>query len=82
MNTMDTTIRNIDPEAYRQLKARAALEGKSLGEAVSEAIRVWAEGRLPFARTGSLRQIQPWSWGAGSERTSEEVDRLVYGARR
>ncbi len=64
MNTMDTTIRNIDPEAYRQLKARAALEGKTLGEAVSEAIRVWTDSRLPLPRTGSLGQIPPWSWGS------------------
>jgi plasmid stability protein len=36
---MDTTIRNLDDEAYRRIKSRAALEGRTLGEAVSEAIR-------------------------------------------
>lgn len=40
---MDTTIRNLDAEAYRRIKARAALEGRTLGEAVSEAIRRYVE---------------------------------------
>ena len=36
---MDTTIRNLDPIAYRELKAKAALVGKTIGELVNEATR-------------------------------------------
>ena len=46
---MDTTIRNLDAEAYRRIKARAALEGRTLGEAVSEAIRRYVEQQSPAA---------------------------------
>ena len=35
---MDTTVRNLDEEAYRRAKARAALEGKNIGEVISEAL--------------------------------------------
>ena len=38
---MDTTIRNLDEGAYRSLKARAALAGKTVGEMVNEAIRAY-----------------------------------------
>ena len=35
---MDTTIRNLDPRAYRALKAQASFEGRTIGDAVNEAI--------------------------------------------
>lgn len=47
---MDTTIRDLDPEAYRRLKAHAALTGKSIGEALNEAIRLYLSRRPPAAR--------------------------------
>ena len=40
---MDTTIRNLDEWTYRELKARAALEGRTIGEVVNEAIRSYLE---------------------------------------
>jgi len=39
---MDTTIRNLDEDAFRRLKARAAVEGKTIGEAMTEAMRAYA----------------------------------------
>jgi predicted nucleic acid-binding protein len=40
-HSMNTTIRNLDERAYRALKARAVLEGKTMGQAVNEAIRAY-----------------------------------------
>ena len=52
---MDTTIRNLDEQTYRALKARAALAGKTVGEVLDEAIRLYlARPELPVSR-GSLR---------------------------
>lgn len=76
---MDTTIRNLDRLAYRSLKARAALSGKTVGEAVNEAIREYlAQVELP-SKQGSLRDLAPWPFPEGSERLSEEIDRIAYG---
>jgi hypothetical protein len=36
---MDTLIRNIDAPTYRAARARAALEGRSVGDVVTEALR-------------------------------------------
>jgi plasmid stability protein len=36
---MDTLIRNIDDSTYRAARARAALEGRSVGEVVTTALR-------------------------------------------
>lgn len=80
---MDTTIRNLDDELYRRLKARAALQGKTVGEAMNDAMRRYLASREE--REGeppSLGDLKPVSYGDGSERLSEEVDPVVYGTKR
>ena len=76
---MDTTIRNLDQQTYRDLKARAAREGKTVGQAVNEAIRAYLAG--PGARRGtrSIEELRPEPYPAGNERLSEEIDAVVYG---
>jgi plasmid stability protein len=76
---VDTTIRNLDEDAYRELKARAALEGKTIGEVVSAAIRAYTSRPLPRNRKRSLADLEPEDYGAGSETSSERVDDVVYG---
>jgi plasmid stability protein len=76
---MDRTIRNLDGRAYRALKARAAAEGKTVGQLVSEAIASYLA--RPVASTGmtSLADLTPVDLGPGSETLSEELDTIVYG---
>ena len=76
---MDTTVRNIDEEAYRALKAWAALQGKSIGEALSALI--WAHvGRpQPWPRKRSILDLAALDFGKGTTRLSEEIDESVYG---
>jgi plasmid stability protein len=76
---MDTTIRNLDETAYRALKARAALTGKSIGELVNEAIRSYL-ARPDTAKRGSLKDLQPEDYPGGNERLSEQVNEIVYRA--
>lgn len=42
---MDTTIRNLDETTYRELKARAARVGRTIGELVNDAIRAYLAPR-------------------------------------
>lgn len=76
---MDTTIRNLDEKTYRALKARAALEGKTIGELVNEAVRAYLAGPDPHHRRGSLGDLRPRPYPEGNERLSEEIDAVVYG---
>jgi plasmid stability protein len=78
---MDTTIRNLDPRAYRALKARAALLGKTVGEAVNDAIRVYLARPEAQPRRGSIRDLTPEAYPDGNDRLSEEIDDIVYGTR-
>ena len=76
---MDTTIRNIDKTAYRALKARAALAGKTMGEMVNEAIHAYLARPDVHAKGGSLRDLRPESYPKGNKRLSEKIDTIVYG---
>jgi len=78
---MDTTIRNLDEQAYRALRARAALTGKTVGQTVNEAILAYLARPEPGTRQGSLRDLVPESFPEGTERLSEEIDAIVYGDR-
>ena len=77
---MDTTIRNLDDGAYRELKARAALEGRSIGEVLSEAIRMYTATGAPGLRRGHFADFRSERFPKGNERLSEEIDKVVYGA--
>lgn len=77
---MDTTIRNLDETAYRALKARAALAGKTIGQVVNEAIRLYLARPDSLPKRGSLDDLRPEVYPDGNERLSEEVDAIVYGA--
>lgn len=79
---MDTTIRNLDPTAYRDLKVRAALEGRPVGDLVSEAIRAYVAVPPPSTARLSLRDWHPEPYPEGNERLSEDVDAVVYGVER
>lgn len=78
---MDSTIRNLDADLYRKLRARAALTGMTIGAAVSEAMRAYL-ARPDTSKTGSLRDLAPEPFPEGNDRLSEEIDAVVYGADR
>jgi hypothetical protein len=79
---MDTTVSNLDEQAYQALRARAVLEGRTVGELMSEAIRGYLA--RPRAKRGkaSLRALPPEPYPQGNEFLSSEMDAIVYGAER
>jgi plasmid stability protein len=76
---MDTTIRNLDQALFRAAKSRAALQGRSIGEIVNDALRSYLARDLP-ERRGSLADLKPERYPRGNERLSERIDKWVYGA--
>jgi len=77
---MNVTIRKLDQETYRALKARAALTGRTVGDLLGEAIRAYLARPALLPRRGSLRDLVPESYPRGNERLSEKIDAIVYGA--
>jgi hypothetical protein len=79
---MDTTVRNLDEQAYRALRARAVLEGRTVGELISEAIRSYLGRGVVKRGTATLRALRPEPYPEGNERLSSEIDGIVYGVQR
>ncbi len=77
---MDRTIRNLDDDVYRQLKARAALRGATVGELMNEALRAWLARPEGGPGRHSLADLEPEPYPDGNERLSEEIDAVAYGA--
>ena len=75
---MDTTIRNLDEQGYRLLRSRAVLEGKTVGELINEAIRVYLARQRVGRGTASLRDWKPEPYPEGNEHLSREIDAIVY----
>jgi hypothetical protein len=76
---VDTTIRNIDDAAYRSLKARAALEGRAIGELITDAIHLYLCRPAPQERDRSLRDWKPADLGAGTSHLSQQIDATLAG---
>ena len=78
---MNLTIRGLNDRVYRRFKARAVEEGMRMGDAVTQAMELWI--RETTKRPGSkLTDIETFDWGKGTEKTSSEIDELLYGGRR
>ena len=78
---METNVR-LDDQVYRALRARAVLEGRTVGDLINEAIRDYL-ARFPVRqRTSTLRALQSEAFSEGNERLSTEIDAVLYGVRR
>jgi plasmid stability protein len=76
---MDTTIRNLDEDAFRRLKARAALEGRPIGVVLSDLMREASGTGAAWPKKGSAHDIRPEPFGKRNRHLSEEIDAIVYG---
>lgn len=76
---MDTIIQDLDGQVYQDLRIRAALEGRTPGEVLNEAIRGYLLRVAPIPRKASLRVLQPQLYLEGNENLSSEIDVVVYG---
>ena len=75
---MDTTVRNLDDQAYRQLRSRAVLEGKTVGELMNAAIRAYLARPSGSRQPASLSVLHPEPYPDGNERLSSEIDDIAY----
>ena len=78
MTCMNITIRDINENSFRKLKAKAAEENMKIGNAVTQAIEAWLQAR-ERKQKGKLGSIKITTWGKGSEHSSAEVDKILYG---
>ena len=70
-------VREVDAEIYNKFRALSVEERLKLGEALTLAMKFYIEKRKNKNNKKFL-QIKPFSWGSGTERLSEESDKILY----
>lgn len=71
------TVRDVDSAAFREFKAVAVERGIKLGVALSLAMEKF-KGEF-LEKKQRFTHLKPVYWGKGTERVSEEVDKILYG---
>ncbi len=77
-------IRGIDEETYIKFRERAIAKRLRVGEALTLAMKEWLEKEEKREKINpkNLLKLKPFDWGPGTERTSEEIDEILYGGKR
>ena len=77
-------IRGIDDDTYRRFRERALEERLKVGKALTLAMREWIrkEKKRKMINPRNMLKMKPFDWGKGTERTSKEIDEILYGSRR
>ncbi|MCL4381041.1 MAG: hypothetical protein M1331_01110 [Candidatus Marsarchaeota archaeon] len=76
---MNITIRGLQESVFRKFKAKAAEENINLGDAISRAMEVWLNNEKTRTSKARLSDLEITNWGRGTEKSSEEIDKVVYG---
>jgi hypothetical protein len=78
VKSVNITIRDLNESVFRKFKAKAVGEGMKLGQALTQAMEMWISHDVN-KRELSLLDIEVFSWGEGTEKTSVEIDKDIYG---
>lgn len=76
---MTTTIRNLDKKLFAEFRAEAVKDGMTVSEALEMAIYQWLGKKKAKKQKLNILNIKPVDWGKGTEKTSEEIDKILYG---
>ena len=77
MTLIQLSIKDVDEKIFREFKAEAARDGVAIGKALNLAMAIWIQRSTKPKR--SLLELKPVNFGKGTERLSEEVDKVLYG---
>lgn len=77
MTKMQLSVKNVDKEIFKEFKAESTRVGLPVGGALSLAMQLWLQRKRKKPKM-SILDYKPWSWGKGTERVSEEIDKILY----
>ena len=77
MGATTICVRDVDPDIFRSFKSQSHQRGMTLGQALTAAIQHWTEEHRPKKRFLEFKPSK--GWGKGTEKSSTEIDRVLYG---
>lgn len=74
------TVRNIDEEVLRKFKVVIIINKMHMGQALTKAMKDWIRQKERSERIDSrlFFKFRPFDWGRGTEKTSKEIDDIMY----
>ena len=75
---MQLSVKEVDEKIFREFKAEAIKDGFKVGKALNLAMKLWLD-KIEKKPKVSFLDLKPSHWGKGTERTSEEIDKILYG---
>ncbi|MBL7169722.1 MAG: hypothetical protein ISS48_01765 [Candidatus Aenigmarchaeota archaeon] len=73
---MQLSVRDVNDEIFKEFKSYAVKNGLKLGNAINMALDQWIENKRDQS---SFLDLKPFPWGKGTEKTSKEIDKILYG---
>lgn len=74
-------IRNVDEETFRKFRILAIERKMKIGEALNLAMKKMIASKNKEGKKGTgIISIKPLDFGKGTENSSEEIDKILYGA--
>ena len=74
---MQVSVKDVDEEVFREFKAESIRGGLKIGKALTLAMELMLEKEEKKPKMSFLK-LKPRSWGEGTERVSEEIDKVLY----
>lgn len=79
---INASFRGVEEDVFRDFKAIVAHEGLKSGKALSEALTLFVQRFEQKPRKKMrLMDLKPVNFGKGSEKSSAEIDAVLYGGR-
>jgi len=73
---MQLSVREVDKKIFIDFKAKAVKTGITIGDALTLAMKHWLDEE---EERKSFLELKPIDWGKGTEKTSTEIDTIIYG---
>lgn len=72
-------VRDIDEDTFRKFRVLSIKRKIKLGEALTLAMNNILENEKDDETKEGQFKVKPLDFGAGTEKTSEEIDKIIYG---
>ncbi len=76
---MDVSVREVEDGIFREFRSKAISNGLKTGEALTEAMKEWAEKVGKKKPKKSFFDLKPWDWK--DKEASAKVDEMLYGGK-
>ena len=75
-------VRDVDIEVFKKFRAMNIEERAKVGEALTKLMKkALMEREKRKDSKIRLPRLKPFNWGPGTEKTSSEIDEILYGRR-